>query len=71
MRKSASEMKMGHCANEKGVSLIMAVATLMIFSLMALVVVFGKLVWVGESFCWHSHFSPTHPDDREMPNREM
>ncbi len=28
--------------NEKGVSLIMAVATLMIFSLMALVVVFGN-----------------------------
>ncbi len=35
-------MTMRTLGNEKGVSLIMAVATLMIFSLMALVVVFGN-----------------------------
>ena len=35
-------MTMRTFANEKGVSLIMAVATLLILSLMAVVVVFGK-----------------------------
>jgi len=35
-------MTMRTLRNEKGVSLIMAVPTLMIFSLMALVVVFGN-----------------------------
>jgi Tfp pilus assembly protein PilX len=35
-------MTMRTLRNEKGVSLIMAVATLLIFSLMALVVVFGN-----------------------------